>query len=47
MDGYSPDDLIGRTFLLHPIKRVKDTKHPVFEYEPKIAPLALMRGADS
>ena len=28
MAEYNPDDLIGRTFLLPPIKRVKDIEHP-------------------
>ena len=28
MAEYNPDDSIGRTFLLPPIKRVKDTEHP-------------------
>ena len=27
MAEYNPDDLIGRTFLLPLIKRVKDTEH--------------------
>ena len=28
MAEYNPDDLIGRTFLLPPTKRVKDIEHP-------------------
>ena len=29
MAKYNPDDLIARTFLLPPIKRVNDTEHPL------------------
>ena len=29
MADYNPDDLIGRTFLLPPIKSLKDTEHPL------------------